>query len=172
MASEMQPNLSPVVRCYNNPGIPESLKTRYTAEGLFVADYESGWSLESEHIADSNRKSAASTAFGEMIDISKYGGYGVLTAPNTEIITVGEWKPNCMTFRTADKNGKEVQLKGIQMSKYALLTSEDDLYDSISDIFTDTGGVTVRSVSDNRDTIKSTLEHLDGQGRIRGPVDR
>jgi len=156
----------PVIRCYNKPGIPAAVQARLTAEGLFVADYDSGKSLDSAQVSDENRRGAAGNAFNRIIDISHVGGLGLIRTPNDadEIITVGEWEPNCATFRTIA--GK--QLKGVQMARYGLVTPEDQHYEEPDQIYSG-GGSTVDMATDSEATIREAIEYLDTQGRLRSP---
>ncbi len=157
----------PVIRCYNKPGIPTAVQARLTAEGLFVADYESGWSLSSEQVSDKDHRPAAGNAFNRIIDISHVGGYGLIRTPNDDdkIITVGEWRPNCATFR---KIG-DVKLKGVQMARYGLVTPEDSHYEELDAIYTG-GSSTVDMAKKNESEIHAAIETLEKQGRLRGPT--
>ncbi|RLM83661.1 hypothetical protein D3D02_17170 [Halobellus sp. Atlit-38R] len=156
----------PVIRCYNKPGIPPAVQARLTAEGLFVADYDSGKSLDSAQVPDKNRRGAAGSAFNRIIEISHVGGLGVIRTPNDEdeIITVGEWEPNCATLRPID--GK--LLKGVQMAHYGLLTPGDDHFEQLDALYSG-GSSTVDMATDNEATIRGAIEYLDIQGRLRSP---
>ncbi|WP_226006047.1 hypothetical protein [Natrinema salinisoli] len=156
-----------VIRCYNKPAISEDLQARLTAEGLFVADYNNGRSLESSAVPDDNRRSAAGLAFNRIETITQEGGIGLIRTPNDDdkIITVGEWKPNCATFKEIDGT----QLKGIQMARYGLIVPSDELYNKLDGAF-DTGGKTVIDVDDYQDTIEKAINTLEREGRLRKPA--
>ncbi|ANW09669.1 hypothetical protein [Haloarcula hispanica] len=152
------------IRCYNKPGITTTLQARYTAEGLFIADFDSGWSLSSEQVPSEDHRPAAGRAFNRIMEISRNGGLGVIRTPNDddEIITVGRWEPNCATFRKA--NGKE--LKGIQMSEFGLFVPDDDLYSDLDSEYHN-GNATVGKA--DVDLIKTALDVLEREGRLRKP---
>lgn len=156
----------PVIRCYNMPAIPNAVQARLTAEGMFVADYDSGWSLSSSQVSSKDHRPAAGNAFNRIIEISQVGGVGLIRTPNDDdkIITVGEWQPNCATFRKIDGT----KLKGIQMARYGLLTPEDPQYGAIDEIY-DSGGATVDSAQKSESEIRGAIETLEHQGRLRGP---
>ncbi|MDT3433244.1 hypothetical protein [Haloarcula sp. 1CSR25-25] len=156
----------PIIRCYNKPAVPSSVQARLTAEGLFVADYGSGWSLSSAQVPDKNHRPAAGNAFNRIIDISHVGGLGLIRTPNDddEIITVGEWEPNCATFREIDG----VKLKGVQMARYGIITPEDPEFSSLDSIY-DSGSSTVDMAKQSEEEIYETIENLDCQGRLRSP---
>ncbi|WP_156105580.1 hypothetical protein [Halobellus rufus] len=156
----------PVIRCYNKPGIPTAIQARLTAEGLFVADYDSGKSLDSAQVPDENRRGAAGSAFNRIIEISHVGGLGVIRTPNDDddIITVGEWEPNCATIRSI---GGKV-LKGVQMARYGLLTPEEDHFEQLDALYSG-GSSTVDMATDSEATIREAIEYLETQGRLRSP---
>ena len=166
--SNTSASASPIIRCYNKPGIPADLQARLTAEGLFVADFNSGWSLESSDVDNRDHRPAAGRTFNRIKTISAQGGLGLIRTPNDEdnIITVGEWEPNCATFR--DENG--VELKGIQMARYGLFVPDDDLFDDLDKVF-QKSGATVDDVPDHEATIIDALKVLEHEGRLRSPAD-
>lgn len=157
----------PVIRCYNKPGIATDLQARLTAEGLFVADFETGWSLNSEHAPDENRRPAAGRTFNRITTIATQGGLGVIRTPNDDdqIITVGEWRPNCATFREIDGT----KLKGIQMARYGLVVPSDQHYGDLDAVF-DPGGQTVNDIPNQKDLITDAITHLKQRGRLRSPT--
>ena len=165
MGSDQLPD-QPVIRCYNKPGIPASTQARLTAEGLFVADYGSEWSLSSAQVSDKDRRPAAGNAFNRIIDLSHVGGFGTIRTPNDddEIITIGEWEPNCATFREVDG----VKLKGAQMARYGIITPEDSRYSDIDEIYSGSGA-TVDMAKQSEQLLKKTIEELEHQGRLRAP---
>ncbi len=119
----------PAIRCYNMPAIPSAVQARLTAEGMFVADYRSGWSLSSAQVESKNHRPAAGNAFNRIIEISQVGGIGLIRTRNDDdqIMTVGEWQPNCVTLREIN----DTKLKGIQMARYGLITPEDEWYSEL-----------------------------------------
>ena len=157
----------PVIRCYNKPAIPNPVQARLTAEGMFVADYHSGWSLSSEQVSDEDHRPAAGNAFNRIIEISQVGGIGIIRTPNDDdqIIAAGEWKPNCATFREIEGT----KLKGIQMSRYGLFTPSDEKYEDLNNVYA-SSGATVDSVKDSKSVIQEAIEYLEHQGRLRGPT--
>jgi len=165
--SQKQTGERPVIRCYNKPGIPNDLQARFTAEGLFVADFESGWSLKSSDVPDKDHRPAAGRTFNRIRTISREGGIGLIRTPNDddEIITVGEWKPDCATFRDVDG----IELKGVQMARFGLFVPHDDLYDRLDDVF-DRGGQTVDDVPNQEPLITEALDTLTQNGRLRTPT--
>lgn len=165
MVSNQLPE-QPVIRCYNKPGIPASTQARLTAEGLFVADYGSGWSLDSSQVSSKDHRPAAGNAFNRIMDLSHVGGLGTIRTPNDEdkIITIGEWEPNCATFR--EVNG--VKLKGVQMARYGIITPEDTQYSDIDEIYSGSGA-TVDMARQSEQLLQETIENLRLQGRLRGP---
>lgn len=156
----------PVIRCYNMPRVPDCVQARLTAEGLFVADYNSGWSLSSAQVSEEKYRPAAGNAFNRIMEISNVGGIGLIRTQNDddEIITVGEWKSNCATFR--EINGQK--LKGIQMAKYGLITPQDPQFPSISEFYS--GGASTVDMAKNRESlIRDTIDELESKGRLRQP---
>jgi len=158
----------PVIRCYNKPAIPTDVQARLTAEGLFVADYDSGWSLSAQQVPSADHRPAAGNTFNRIIEISQVGGVGLIRTPNDndKLIAVGEWEPNCATFREIDG----VKLKGIQMARFGLLTPEDSPhYEQVEEIYS-SAGATVDNVKENESEIRDAIEALEYQGRLRGPT--
>lgn len=157
----------PVIRCYNKPAIPNAVQARLTAEGMFVADYDSGWSLSSQQVSSTDLRPAAGNAFNRIIEISQVGGVGLIRTPNDddEIITAGEWDPNCATFREVDGT----KLKGIQMSQYGLFTPEDPQYEDLNEIYSG-GGSTVDIAKESESEIREAINDLEYQGRLRSPT--
>lgn len=86
----------PTIRCYNKPGIPADLQARLTAEGLFVADFGTGWSIKSSDVDEKKDRPSAGRTFNRIKTISAHSGLGLIRTPNDRgnIITVGEWEPN------------------------------------------------------------------------------
>lgn len=160
-------NDGPVIRCYNDLGISTAAKARFTSEGTFVADYGSGWSLSSEQVDDADHKSAAGNAFNRIIDLTERGGLGLIRTrtDDEQIISVGEWRPNCGTFR--EING--TKLKGAQMYRYGLITPDDSPHYTQLDELYQQGGATVVAVENGREAIESALHWLDSVGRLRSP---
>lgn len=158
----------PVIRCYNKPGIPEDLQARFTAEGLFVADFDTGWSLESEDVPSKKHRSAGGRTFNRIIDISRQGGIGLIRTPNDDdnIITVGEWEPNCATFREVDGT----KLKGNQMSRFGLFVPRDgQIYSKLEEAYKK-GGQTVDDVPDQEEILKEAIAVLEREGPLRKPA--
>lgn len=168
MGSSQLPD-QPIIRCYNKPGIPTSTQARLTAEGLFVADYGSGWSLDSAQVSSKDHRPAAGNAFNRIIDLSHVGGLGTIRTPNDDdkIITIGEWEPNCATLREVDG----VKLKGAQMARYGIITPEDPQYPDIDEIYSG-GSSTVDMAKQSEQLLRETIEDLELQGRLRGPISR
>ena len=131
------------------------------------ADFESGWSLKSSDVPDKDHRPAAGRTFNRIRTISREGGIGLIRTPNDddEIITVGEWKPNCATFRDIDG----VELKGVQMARFGLFVPHDGLYNRLDDVF-DRGGQTVDDLPDQEPLITQALDTLAQNGRLRTPT--
>lgn len=148
-------NGRPIVRCYNEPALPHNLQARYSAEGLFVADYGSGRSLDSADVNENNR-SAAGNAFNRIVEISQKGGFGTIRTNNDDdaIIAVGEWMPNCIRFEEFD--GKTY--KGIQMAQFGLFVPQDgEIYERLDALY-NTSGATVVSKPKDAAVIQTAID--------------
>lgn len=157
----------PVLACYNKPRLSPNLQTRYAADGLLVVDYGTGWSMRSEDVDDPDERSAAGNAFNRLRELSQYGGIGAIRSPNDddELITVGRWYPNCVTFR--EEGG--IELKGVQMGEYGIFAPDDPLYKELDVIFNQ-GGSAVLPVPKHKATLENAFSQLEVEGRLRRPL--
>jgi hypothetical protein len=163
----------PVVRCYNDLAVRPNLQSRYTAEGLFVADSGSGRSPQSEDVPGEDHRPATGGAFDRIEEISRRGGIGLIrtSAAGDELVVAGEWAPNCATFREVNRqNGTVVRLTGVQMARFGLLVPGDDHFSTFEKLYQRTGSGTAVPVTRHEDTIRAAIDGMERTGRLRKPT--
>lgn len=155
-----------VIRWYNDSDVvPGLLDTRLTTDGIGYVDYGTGKSFKSSDVTEPDRTSAAGQAFNALEAISERGGIGTMRPGGGDLITVGEWQPNCLGFHTVPDGPT---LKTAQMSVYGVVEPSDDVHDTLDALF-DNGSLTIRHSVDPS-PIESAMEVLEEEGRLRTPT--
>lgn len=148
-----------------NDAVPSDSQGRYIATGLLVVDYGTEHSFNKED----HDGGASTRAFNAMANASRHGGIGTLRGQDSELVAVGWYGTD--GIRLLDSAGnRDIDAKGLQFEKYAVLGPGDDRYERVREI-SKVMGSTVRYLSDEEESALSDLiDELEAEGRLRRPV--
>ena len=109
------------IACQNN-AVPAASQRQYIARGLWVVDFNTGYSFESSH-APSSSRTEAGEVFNRIEEASQAGGIGTLRSDDSRLIAVGRFGTNgvCLLDQVGDSDNKK---KGVQFSEYTVGTSQ------------------------------------------------
>lgn len=157
------------IACQNN-AVPAASQRQYIARGLWVVDFDTGYSFESSD-APSSGRGEAGEVFNRFEEASRAGGIGTLRSDDSRLIAVGRFGTNgiCLLDNVGDSTSKK---KGLQFSEYTVLGPGDPKYEEARDIGGTLGGTvaSLKDRGDKRERLEELLDQLEDAGYLRQPV--
>jgi len=157
------------IACQNN-AVPAASQRQYIARGLWVVDFDTGYSFESSDAPSSGRREAGEV-FNRFEEASRAGGIGTLRSDDSRLIAVGRFGTNgiCLLDNVGDSTSKK---KGLQFSEYTVLGPGDPKYEKARDIGGTLGGTvaSLKGRGDKRERLEELLDQLEEAGYLRQPV--
>lgn len=157
------------IACQNN-AVPAASQRQYIARGLWVVDFDTGYSFESSD-APSSSRTEAGEVFNRFEEASQAGGIGTLRSDDSRLIAVGRFGTN--GIRLLDRVGKsENKKKGLQFSEYTVLGPGDPKYEEARDIGGTLGGTvaSLKGRGDKKTRLETLLRQVEEAGYLRKPV--
>jgi hypothetical protein len=157
------------IACQNN-AVPAASQRQYIARGLWVVDFNTGYSFESSH-APSSSRTEAGEVFNRIEEASQAGGIGTLRSDDSRLIAVGRFGTNgvCLLDQVGNSDSKK---KGLQFSEYTVLGPGDPKYEEARDIGGTLGGTvaSLKSRGDKEQRLETLLNQVENAGYLRKPV--
>jgi len=157
------------IACQNN-AVPAASQRQYIARGVWVVDFNTGYSFESDH-APSNSRTEAGEVFNRIEEASRAGGIGTLRSDDSQLIAVGRLGTNgvCLLDQVGGSNNKK---KGLQFSEYTVLGPGDPGYEEARDIGGTLGGTvaSLKGRGNKEQRLKTLIKQLEKAGYLRKPV--
>lgn len=167
MASEFTEPVA--IACQNN-AVPAASQRQYIARGLWVVDFDTGYSFESGH-APSSSRTEAGEVFNRIEEASRAGGIGTLRSDDSRLIAVGRFGTNgvCLLDQVGDSDDKK---KGLQFSEYTVLGPGDPKYEEARDIGGTLGGTvaSLKGRGEKKQRLESLLQQVEEAGYLRKPI--
>jgi len=157
------------IACQNN-AVPAASQRQYIARGLWVVDFDTGYSFESSDASSSDRREAGEV-FNRFEEASQAGGIGTLRSDDSRLIAVGRFSTNGICLLNSVGNSKNKK-KGLQFSEYTVLGPGDIMYEEAREIG-DTLGGTVASLKgrgDKKQRLEKLLQAVENAGYLRKPI--
>ncbi len=157
------------IACQNND-VPSASQRQYIARGLWVVDFNTGYSFESSD-APSSSRTEAGEVFNRFEEASQAGGIGTLRSDDSRLIAVGRFGTN--GIRLLDRVGdSENKKKGLQFSEYTVLGPGDPKYEEAREIGGTLGGTvaSLKGRGDKKQRLETLLQQVEDAGYLRKPV--
>jgi hypothetical protein len=157
------------IACQNN-AVPAASQRQYIARGLWVVDFDTGYSFESGDAPSSSRPEAGEV-FNRIEEASQAGGIGTLRSDDSRLIALGRFSTNgiCLLDQVGDSETKK---KGLQFSEYTVLGPGDPKYDEAREIGGTLGGTvaSLKNRDDKEQRLETLLQQVEDAGYLRTPV--
>lgn len=157
------------IACQNN-AVPAASQRQYIARGLWVVDFNTGYSFESDD-APSSSRTEAGEVFNRFEEASQGGGIGTLRSDDSHLIAVGRFSTNgiCLLDHVGESNDKK---KGLQFSEYTVLGPGDPKYEEAREIGGTLGGTvaSLKGRGDKKQRLETLLQEVEDAGYLRKPV--
>ena len=157
------------IACQNN-AVPDASQRQYIARGLWVVDFNTGYSFESGD-APSSSRTEAGEVFNRFEEASQAGGIGTLRSDDSRLIAVGRFGTNgiCLLDQVGDSENKK---KGLQFSEYTVLGPGDPKYEEAREIGGTLGGTvaSLKGRGDKKQRLEALLQLVEVAGYLQKPV--
>lgn len=157
------------IACQNN-AVPAASQRQYIARGVWVVDFDTGYSFESSD-APSSSRTEAGEVFNRFEEASQAGGIGTLRSDDSRLIAIGRFGTSgiCLLDHVGDSETKK---KGLQFSEYTVLGPGDPKYEEARDIGGTLGGTvaSLKGRGDKKERLERLLQQVEDAGFLRTPV--